>query len=77
MSRVDSRGVLDSEPFAFQVLKDCRIRIFWNGKEVMILNEIAGKQFLKKIESKSDKEVQLIMVKLTGNFKRGNERKIK
>lgn len=74
MNRIDSRGVLDKEPFSFQVLKDCRIRIFWNGKEIMVLNESAGKQFLRKIDSQSEKNVQLIMAKLTGNFKRGNER---
>lgn len=74
MNRIDSRGVLDKEPFSFQVLKDFRIRIFWNGKEVMVLNESAGKQFLRKIDSQSEKNVQLIMAKMTGNFKRGNER---
>lgn len=72
MNRIDSRGVLDKEPFSFQVYKNCRIRIFWNGKEVMVLNESSGKQFLRKIDSQSEKNIQLIMAKLIGNFKRGN-----
>lgn len=74
MKSVDSRGMLEKEPFSYQVLKDYKIRIFWNGKEVMILNESVGRQFLRKIESQSEKEIQLIMAKLTGNFKHGNER---
>lgn len=39
----------------------------------MILKKKKAAQFLSKIKNKSDRERQLIIAKLTGNFKRGNE----
>ena len=74
MKKEDSRNILDTEPFSYQILKDNRVRIFWNDKEVMILKESEGLQFIRKIELGNEKERQLMMAKMTGNFKRGNER---
>ena len=40
----------------------------------MILKNKRADNFLNKIKSANPHERQLIMAKLTGNFKRGNER---
>lgn len=50
--------------------------IEYYGKQIMILKGKEAITFLKKIHlANNEKERQLIMAKITGNFKRGNERK--
>ncbi|MEH7785997.1 ABC transporter ATP-binding protein, partial [Bacillus thuringiensis] len=44
-------------------------------KQIMVLKGNDAEKFLNKINhANNDKEKQLIMAKITGNFKRGNER---
>ncbi len=71
---VDKRNMLDEEPFSYKITKDNKIFIYWNGKQASILKGKESEQFLLKIQDKDIKEVQLIMAKVTGNFKRGNEK---
>lgn len=71
---VDKRNMLDEEPFSYKITKDNKIFIYWNGKQVSILKGKESERFLLKIQDKDIKEVQLIMAKITGNFKRGNEK---
>jgi hypothetical protein len=61
-------------PLDYKVLKD-KVRIQWNGKPVMMLKGISAQKLIKKIEKAEGMEVQLILAKITGNFKRGNEKK--
>ena len=68
----DRRGKLEEEPFSYQVSKD-RIFIFWEGKRVKILKGKEAKKVLGKLGRATSQNAQLIMAKLTGNFKRGNE----
>ena len=76
MENVDKRNKLDEEFFSYKVSKDNKVFIFWYEKRVKILVGKESEKFLKKIENAvSSKEVQLIMAKVTGNFKRGNERR--
>ena len=74
MKKVDKRGYLDGNPFDYREGKDGKVFLFWEGKQVKILKGKEADKFLSKVESANAKEAQLIMAKLTGNFKRGNER---
>lgn len=74
MKKVDKRGYLDSHPFDYREGKDGKVFLFWEGKQVKILKGKEADKFLSKVEAANEKEAQLIMAKLTGNFKRGNER---
>jgi len=74
MSNTDQRGVLDDEVFAYRTSKDGKVFISWQGKQVMILKGRQAEDFLKKIGGLEGKAAQLLMAKLTGNFKHGNER---
>ncbi len=74
MSEIDQRGRLDEEVFSFRAAKDGRVFLFWLGKQVKILKGREAQDFLQKIAGLEGKEAQLIMAKITGNFKRGNER---
>ncbi|MDQ6695175.1 MAG: hypothetical protein M3014_12275 [Chloroflexota bacterium] len=74
MSEIDKRSKLDEEVFSYRVGKDIRVFIFWQGKQVMILREQQAEKFLGRIEGLTGKDAQLVMAKITGNFKHANER---
>ncbi|MBM6616366.1 hypothetical protein [Bacillus suaedaesalsae] len=78
MDNIDKRKRLDEIPFTYQVNKNNTIFIDYYGKQVKVLKGKEAVQFLKKIQNAQDeKALQLIMAKITGNFKRGNERNSK
>lgn len=77
MNEVDKRNRLDEEPFSYSVSKDNKVLIYWNGKQVTILKGKAREQFLARIKNMNGKEAQLVMAKITGNFKHGNEKNSK
>ncbi|GIP56727.1 hypothetical protein MKX50_10050 [Paenibacillus sp. FSL W8-0186] len=74
MGNIDKRNRLSEEVFTYKITKDNKIFIYWMGKQVTILTGKASGKFLKAIEGKNHLDTQLVMAKLTGNFKRGNEK---
>jgi len=77
MSNIDKRGVLDEEIFSYRVNKDKKVFISYEGKQVTILSGKKAEMFIAKISEADGKEAQLVMAKVTGNFKRGNEKLFK
>jgi hypothetical protein len=75
MYEIDKRGKLEEDPFSFRVTKDGKVFIHWNGKQVMVLKGEAAEKFLAAITGADDCQAQLIMAKVTGHFKHGNERR--
>ena len=75
MSTTDKRGKLDAEPFAYRTSKDGKVFLSYQGKQVKILKEREAERFSAAVTGASSSEAQLLMAKLTGNFKRGNERR--
>lgn len=73
MDNIDKRNRLKEEPFSFRVSKDNKVFISWHKKQVMILKSKESEKFLAKLERADSLEAQLIMAKITGNFKHGNE----
>jgi len=71
MSPTDS---LADDPFSFQVIKDDKVVIRYKGRSAMTLRGKEGARFLSKIEGQESRQQQLVMAKLTGQFKMGNER---
>ena len=71
--RIDTRGVLDEEVFSYRASKD-KVFLFWHAKQVMILKGSQAQKFLARIDGLEGKAAQLVMAKITGNFKHGNER---
>ena len=76
MTPVDQRDILDEEPFDYKELKDNKVQIYWNNKPVMLVKGSAAQKLLMKLEKVSGKEIQLTLAKITGNFKRGNEKSL-
>lgn len=60
--------------FSFRVNKEEKVFISWYQKQVKILQGAAAQKFLRNVATLNERETQLLMAKLTGNFKRGNER---
>jgi hypothetical protein len=77
LSEIDKRGRLEELPFSYRATKEGRVLLYWEGKLVKTLKAKAAEKFLKQIGSATESESQLIMAKLTGNFKHGNERTAK
>ncbi|MED1914705.1 hypothetical protein P4V64_05250 [Bacillus thuringiensis] len=75
MSRIDKRNRLDENPFHYRIAKDQTVFIDYQGKLVKTLKGKEAERFLDKLHTvEDDKTVQLHIAKITGNFKRGNER---
>ncbi|MBG9447509.1 hypothetical protein ABE67_17875 [Cytobacillus firmus] len=75
MDHIDKRNRLAEEPFSFRVNKNSTVFLDFNGKQVKILKGKEAEKFLKRMSDAEDENSrQLIMAKITGNFKRGNER---
>lgn len=70
----DKRGVLQGDLFRHTVTKDSRVFLYWNDRHVKTLSPNQSAAFLAKMNGATPYEQQLIMAKITGNFKRGNER---
>ena len=71
---IDKRGMLDDEVFTYRITKDEKVFISYEGKQVTALSGAKAKDFISKIKDVEGKEAQLVMAKVTGNFKRGNEK---
>jgi len=74
---VDKRGILDDEVFTYRITKDKKVFVSYEGKQVTILSGKKAEKFINDIENAEGKKAQLIMARVTGNFKRGNEKLFK
>ncbi len=70
-----SEEKFSEEVFSYKISKDNKVFLLWYGKQVMILKGKESEKFIARISGADFQEAQLIMAKVTGNFKRGNERK--
>ena len=76
MSEIDKRNRLSEEPFAYQITKNGTVAINYKGKQIKIVKDKDAERLIARIKSVEDNitEVQLLLAKITGNFKRGNEK---
>jgi hypothetical protein len=63
-----------SDTFSFRSTKSGEVHISWQGKPVTTLRGGTAARFLGRARLLDDDGVQLLMARVTGNFKRGNER---
>jgi hypothetical protein len=77
VGNIDKRNRLDEAPFSYRVTKNNTVLIDYNGKQVKLLKGKDAEKLLERIKiTEDEKAVQLILAKITGNFKRGNERNV-
>jgi hypothetical protein len=66
---------LQSEPFSYRETKDGSVMINWHGKRAGILTGARAARFLRAVDGADPERLQIEMARVTGNFKRGNERR--
>jgi hypothetical protein len=74
MDEVDKRHRFHEEVFSYRATKDGRILLYWHRKQIMMLKGKNAQKFLEEVDGVDQYEAQLAMARITGNFKRGNER---
>ena len=74
MINIDKRNKFSKEIFTYRVNKDGKVFIYYEGKQVLILKGKEAKKFLEKIDGLDSRNAQVVMAKITGNFKRSNGR---
>jgi hypothetical protein len=65
---------MGKEIFDYQITKCGVIRIFWEGRCVMTLGGQRGQELARDLAEADEDKVQSLLQRVTGNFKRGNER---
>ncbi len=66
---------LNQKQFTFKITKDNALFVYWNGKHVRTYTGSKAASILEEIEgAESDLDIQYSLARVTGNFKRGNER---
>lgn len=70
----DKKQRLTENNFSYRAMKDGCIFLFWHTRHIKTLKGPAAQKFLQDIAYKDPQEVQLVLAKITGNFKHGNER---
>lgn len=60
--------------FFFRQYKNRNVSIFWENREDTVLKGEKAQKFIARIEGVNEFGSQMVMAKITGNFKRGNER---
>jgi len=60
--------------FTYLVTKSGLVLIRHHGREAKELRGRAAQDFLKKTQAASFEQQQLLMARVTGNYRRGNER---
>lgn len=79
MSGIDKRNRLDEELFTYQLTKNSTVMISYEGKRIMVVKGKDAERLSAKLAAAEGdtKKVQLALAKVTGNFKRGNEKTAK
>lgn len=65
---------MGGEVFTFEVTKAGRVRVFWEGRCVLTLGGQRAERLCAELEGVSFEAQQDALRRVTGNFKRGNER---
>jgi hypothetical protein len=63
-----------SEVFSYAETKDGKVFISWQGRRVTTLAGESARKFQSRAEGLDGEDLQQLMARATGNFKRGNER---
>jgi hypothetical protein len=68
------RGGLEDAPFTYRVDGSGVVFIAWRGRQVTVLKGDRARKFLLRMNDADAAGRQQVMARVTGNFKRGNER---
>jgi hypothetical protein len=75
MEAEERRGPAE-EVFSFRASAGGKVFLLWRGRTVKTLRGEEARRFLARIAGLQGEAAQLVMAKATGNFRRGNERRL-
>jgi hypothetical protein len=67
--------LLKEKPFSYRERQDGTVAIYWRRIPATTLGGKLAENFLAAAAEAGEDELQLLLAKATGNFKRGNERR--
>ncbi len=66
---------LSENQFSYKATKDGKLLVYWHGKHFRTYTGMEAADILSEIEeASSDRDIQFALARVTGNFKRGNEK---
>ena len=65
-----------TDRFGYRVTRDGRVFVTFRGRHVVTVAGAKGDQLAAALAGADDEQAQLLLAKATGNFKRGNERRV-
>ena len=65
---------LDDRPFAW-TRRGEEVHVTHRGRPAVVLRRAAAERFVDRVERLDEAGAQQLMARVTGNFKRGNERR--
>ena len=65
---------LDDRPFSHRVTKDRRVLVSYRGRQVTVVSGKAAERLISALQTADEEATQQLLARVTGNFKRGNER---
>ncbi|MBA2668358.1 MAG: hypothetical protein H0U69_15140 [Trueperaceae bacterium] len=65
---------MGEEPFTFTSHGGVKVRIFWQGRCIMTVGGRRGEALAADLADATPEGAQRLLQRVTGNFKRGNER---
>jgi hypothetical protein len=71
----DRRGRLEDDPFDYRITKNGQVLISRGGRQVTTVAGSRASKLIAVLERGNELDVQLALAKVTGNYKRGNERR--
>lgn len=74
MGKIDQRDRLKESPFDYNITKSKKMMIYFENRHIMTLSEKESGKIERKLKGQNEFNIQLILAKVTGNFKHGNER---
>jgi len=69
MAKIDQRDKLKENPFDYQITKQGKTLLYYEGRQIMTLGIKETLKLEKKLLGKDDFDVQLVLAKATGHFK--------
>ena len=72
---MDKKNHFETLAFTYLFTKDNKLIIYRDNKEIKIIKGKNANEFLQLSRGGNQVEIQLKLAKLTGNYKRGNEKK--
>ena len=62
--------------FGYQVTKDARVLVTFRGRHVVTVAGAKAERLAAALEEADAEQTELLLARATGNFKRGNERRV-